>query len=232
MTRQDADRDNIIKALEAAVDSLREQSGRERAALEAEAAMLRDALGRERERADRLETDRSAARALVDRRGQEVIELRERAGRAEAEREAAKVAAAAAEGEAKGLREALTEARRPFWRRWLGVAALCAASGLWPAVASAQEDPGSATWVMPGCRAAIARADTGADTGEMYRRGVCDGIVSGISFMDADTCKPKGVTLGQMIRVVVRYIDARPARQHESFNGLALEALRAAWPCR
>jgi len=136
--------------------------------------------------------------------------------------------AATAEGEAKGLREALEEARRPFWRRWLGVAALCAGSILLPAIASAQEDPGSATWVTPGCRAAIARADTG----EMYRRGVCDGIVSGISFMDADTCTPKGVTLGQMIRVVVRYIDARPARQHESFNGLALEALRAAWPCR
>jgi hypothetical protein len=39
---------------------------------------------------------------------------------ARAEREAAKVAAASAEGEAKGLRLALEEARRPFWRRWLG----------------------------------------------------------------------------------------------------------------
>ena len=39
---------------------------------------------------------------------------------ARAEREAAKVAAAAAEGEVKGLRLALEEARRPFWRRWLG----------------------------------------------------------------------------------------------------------------
>ncbi len=39
---------------------------------------------------------------------------------ARAKREAAKVAAAAAEGEAKGLRLALAEARRPFWRRWLG----------------------------------------------------------------------------------------------------------------
>ncbi len=39
---------------------------------------------------------------------------------ARAKREAAKVAAAAAEGEAKGLRLVLAEARRPFWRRWLG----------------------------------------------------------------------------------------------------------------
>jgi hypothetical protein len=46
--------------------------------------------------------------------------LSARAAQAEREREAAKVAAAAAEGEAKGLRLALEEARRPFWRRWLG----------------------------------------------------------------------------------------------------------------
>ena len=53
--------------------------------------------------------------------------LHERAARAEAERnaarverEAAKVSAASAEGEAKGLRLALEEARRPFWRRWIG----------------------------------------------------------------------------------------------------------------
>ncbi len=42
------------------------------------------------------------------------------AAQAERDREAAKVAAAAAEGEAKGLRLTLEEARRPFWRRWLG----------------------------------------------------------------------------------------------------------------
>ena len=51
-------------------------------------------------RPDRAEADREAART-------------------EREREAAKVAAASAEGEARGLRLALEEARRPFWRRWL-----------------------------------------------------------------------------------------------------------------
>jgi len=99
LTRQDGDKANALRVLDAAVDALREQAGRERAALEGEAAALRDALGRERERAAKAE---------------------QRAERAEAEREAAKVAAASAEGEAKGLRLALEEARRPFWRRWLG----------------------------------------------------------------------------------------------------------------
>jgi hypothetical protein len=49
-----------------------------------------------------------------------------RAGWAEAERDAARAEreearsrAAAAEGAAKGLREALAEARQPWWRRWL-----------------------------------------------------------------------------------------------------------------
>ena len=65
--------------------------------LEGEAATLRSALDRERERADRAES---------------------RAIQAEREREEARIRAAAAEGEAKGLRLALEEARRPFWRRW------------------------------------------------------------------------------------------------------------------
>jgi hypothetical protein len=64
-----------------------------------ESATLREQVVTERGRADRAEAERDAARV---------------------EREATKVAAATAEGEAKGLREALAEARRPFWRRWLG----------------------------------------------------------------------------------------------------------------
>ncbi len=75
-------------------------------ALEGEAAALREAHSRERERADKAEAAAADARGLADRRLQEIAELRERAGQAE--------------GEAKGLRLALEEARRPFWRRWLG----------------------------------------------------------------------------------------------------------------
>jgi flagellar biosynthesis/type III secretory pathway protein FliH len=75
-------------------------------ALEGEATALREALGRERDRADRAEAEADAERT--------------RAAQAEREREAAKVATASAEGRAEGLRLALEEARRPFWRRWLG----------------------------------------------------------------------------------------------------------------
>ena len=68
-------------------------------------ATLREQVESERERADQAEARASRAE--------------QRAERVEAEREAARTATAAAEGEAKGLRLALEEAQRPFWRRWL-----------------------------------------------------------------------------------------------------------------
>ena len=39
------------------------------------------------------------------------------------------------------------------------------------------------------------------------------------------------VTYEQAVRVVVAYIDQRPARAHETFEFLAFEALERAWPC-
>ena len=88
--------------------------------LEREAEELRVALARERDRADRAEAGEEMARTLAERRGDELAQQ----GR---ELTAALVRVAAAEGEtkaitaeAKGLREALNEARRPAWRRWLG----------------------------------------------------------------------------------------------------------------
>lgn len=69
-------------------------------------AAAREAHARERERADQAETRASAAAGLAERRGEELT--------------AALVRAAGAEGEIKALREALADARQPFWRRWLG----------------------------------------------------------------------------------------------------------------
>jgi Rap1a immunity proteins len=36
----------------------------------------------------------------------------------------------------------------------------------------------------------------------------------------------------QIVLVVLKYIDARPARLNEDFRLLAAEALVAAWPCK
>jgi chromosome segregation ATPase len=94
--------DRLTKALQAEAASLRERAAR----AEGESATLRERMESERERADRAEAEREAARAEA---------AAERTRAATAER-----AAASAEGELRGLREALVEARRPFWRRWVG----------------------------------------------------------------------------------------------------------------
>jgi hypothetical protein len=60
------------------------------------------------------------------------------------------------------------------------------------------------------------------------------GIVETLRFTGSmlELCIPNAVTNGQMVRVVVKYIEDRPARMHENFKALAVEALRAAWPCK
>ena len=74
--------------------------------LEGEATTLRYALAREQHRADSAETREVKARDLIERQGRELT--------------ASLLRTAVAETEAKALREALKDARRPAWRRWLG----------------------------------------------------------------------------------------------------------------
>jgi len=112
------------------------------------------------------------------------------------------------------------------------------------AAEAAQEvDRNSANYVMLGCRNALDPKSVESP----YLQGSCVGIIRGIAFVaallrggsDDDphrrwlcASSPTEATNGQLVRVVVAYIEARPARMHESFPVLALEALRAAWPCR
>jgi hypothetical protein len=86
---------------------------------------------------------------------------------------------------------------------------------------------GSANDVMPGCRAVVEDKNT-----NIYMRGYCLGLISGVYSMSQGICAPAEVTNSQLARVVVQYIDARPARMHEDFKKFALEAMKAAWPCR
>jgi hypothetical protein len=89
-------------------------------ALEAELATVREALARELGRAARAEAEADRERdraeaALVQATAAQADLVRER-DRAEG----ALIRAAASEAEVRALRETLAEARRPFWRRWLG----------------------------------------------------------------------------------------------------------------
>ena len=63
------------------------------------------------------------------------------------------------------------------------------------------------------------------------RQGPCIGYLEGLAYTK-DFCQPNEVTIGQVVAVVIKYIEARPERMHEHFGVLALEALKAAWPCK
>jgi hypothetical protein len=112
---------------------------------------------------------------------------------------------------------------------------------------AAAEDTSSAHYILPGCQDFLDLKQPHTD-----RQGFCAGTVAGISFVGKDLRRlrpsypsesdavtslhcldiPEKVTLMQLVRDVIAYIEERPQRMHESFNDLALEALRSAWPCR
>jgi hypothetical protein len=94
--------------------------------------------------------------------------------------------------------------------------------------AFAAEDVNSANYLMPACRELL----NPNSNVRAYDQGTCAGLITGLSYLDINSCKPSGVTRGQTYRVVVQYIDSRPARMHEDFRDLALEAMKAAWPCK
>ena len=102
----------------------------------------------------------------------------------------------------------------------------------------------SANEMMPHCRNAL----DPKSAENLYAQGACVGTIVGIAFVAVslnalspsdekvrrELCINPSATgiRGQLVRTVVAYIDARSARMHENFGVLAVEALRAAWPCR
>jgi hypothetical protein len=140
------------------------------------------------------------------------------------------------------------------------LAALFGAAALALTVSAAAEDTRSANYMMPGCRGFVEKSsregafNIGECTGIVWAVAAMGRDMQVTLFAlpaDSDMASfsklapllvpflrrkcldiPNEVTLGQMVRVVVAYIDARPAQLHEDFVQLALEALRTAWPCR
>jgi Rap1a immunity proteins len=88
-------------------------------------------------------------------------------------------------------------------------------------------DTESANSVMPGCRSAL-----NEKAGDLYLQGFCYGVVETLVITRSDICAPRGTSPSQAVRVVVQYIDKRPAQLNETFFGLAWQALRSAWPCQ
>jgi hypothetical protein len=107
---------------------------------------------------------------------------------------------------------------------------LIAALTLNGGAAAAEPDLHSANYMMPACRALVA-----SDASKyLFLQGYCAGVINGLGYMGQlyGVCLPEGVTAEQSVSVVIKYFDERPARLHENFRLLALEALQAVWPCK
>jgi hypothetical protein len=95
------------------------------------------------------------------------------------------------------------------------------------------EDLDSANHILPGCKGFLSRGSTPTLI-ESLQQGRCLGFIQGLvhGVGGKDFCLPKGVIAAQGVAVVIKYIEGRPERMHEQFGDLALEALKAAWPCK
>jgi hypothetical protein len=103
-------------------------------------------------------------------------------------------------------------------------------------LAEGKEDSSSADAIMPGCRAFV-KGELSSSYIEGYMQGECVGIIRGLvdaAYLQRPSpfCVPDDATNGQMVRVVVSYIDRHPERMHQSFAYLAFDALKEAWPCK
>jgi hypothetical protein len=112
----------------------------------------------------------------------------------------------------------------PFVHGIALVAAILASCG-----ASFAQDIDSANYNMRGCRALMVEGPNSRDT---FLQGKCAGIIDTVVEVSGTVCPPAGSSGVQALRIVVKYIDDRPARLHEKFTALAREALQAAWPCK
>lgn len=99
--------------------------------------------------------------------------------------------------------------------------------------ASAAEDVISANRLLPACKAFIANGGDYPPIGA-GEAGRCVGLMRGLWYarLPFGSCPPAEVTWGQMVRVAITYIEARPERMHEDFGVLAVEAMQKAWPCK
>ncbi len=79
----------------------------------------------------------------------------------------------------------------------------------------------------------IAAAEGHRSADADYDAAFCLGVFHGMTVVTGSVmCIPNNVVTVQAVRVMVRYMEARPQKMHEPFVVLALEALQDAWPCR
>lgn len=92
-------------------------------------------------------------------------------------------------------------------------------------------DVNSGNYFLPGCQAFIA---TNFNSSTPFRAGECLGVIRAITYnltSNSLICIPSTVTMGQIVRVIVRNLENNPAHLHEDFFLQVAYALGSIWPC-
>jgi hypothetical protein len=69
------------------------------------------------------------------------------------------------------------------------------------------------------------------DVYEAWRDGMCLGLIAGVAEASPLVCYANGVTNGQSLRVVVKFLQDHPEKLNERDTTLIREALAQAFPC-
>jgi hypothetical protein len=123
------------------------------------------------------------------------------------------------------------------WISYMAVAGLA----MWLGCTAAQA--ASANEVLPACKLYLSVVDrhgavSQSELPHLMDAGKCLGAVYAlltVSHTLAEPlkfCPPVDFEAEQGVRAVIAYIENRPGRAREDFTMLALEALRAKWPCQ
>ncbi len=90
--------------------------------------------------------------------------------------------------------------------------------------------------LLPACRLAIGtERPSGAD---LVKATYCVGVVTTLISIgpmlqsDYRFCFPKGENTEQAVQVVVAVLEMKPSLLERDFRGLALTAMKGAWPCK
>jgi hypothetical protein len=122
-------------------------------------------------------------------------------------------------------------------KAWMAVVALVGAFGCGTAIA----DDGDGNELIKECSEAVRGAD-GLQINSHYDAGYCLGLTQGVRQTmrllnedippDLRTCFPDGITNGQGMRIVLKYLQDHPARLQEQAVYLVFLAYKTAYPCK
>jgi hypothetical protein len=118
----------------------------------------------------------------------------------------------------------------------IGLAVIVVASGLWATPAAGQESGNTGNDLIQFCEGAEVLTP---GTRQTNVQGYCLGLVRGVAQTlrnpqlpnEFRACFPDNATVGQMIRVVNRYLEDHPERLHLIDDFLVAEAVLEAFPC-